>query len=63
MIFNFLKHLIMALLLDAGAALAFGVDDKATTTAAPQSCTLPAATVTSGASQPSTDLPDTGTRS
>jgi hypothetical protein len=46
-IFNILKHLVMALLLDAGAALAFGVDDPAAAQAAtpPQSCALPAAAV------------------
>lgn len=45
MIFNFLKHVLVALLIDAGAGLAFGVvtapaADTAIT--APQSCMVPA---------------------
>ncbi len=46
MIFNFLKHLFLALILDAGAGLAFGVDAAPAADAAaapPQSCMLPAA--------------------
>ena len=63
MIFNFLKHFILALLLDAGAALAFGVDEPATQeTTAPQSCMFPAAALTDAAI-PSTQSPDTGARS
>jgi hypothetical protein len=61
MIFNFLKHFLLALLLDAGAALAFGVDEPATTDPlAPQSCLLPAATFTDAQS---THSLDTGARS
>jgi len=45
MIFNFLKHLIVALLLDAGAALAFDSDAEpaaAVTVVSAQSCSVPA---------------------
>jgi hypothetical protein len=46
MIFNFLKHLLLALLIDAGAGLAFGVDAAPAVEVAatpPQSCVVPAA--------------------
>lgn len=47
MIFNLIKHLIMALLLDAGAAMAFDIEANepapAATSAVPaQSCSVPA---------------------
>lgn len=46
MIFNFIKHLVMALLLDAGAAMAFDIDlsepAPAAATVAAQSCAVPA---------------------
>ena len=63
MIFNFLKHLFVALLIDAGAGLAFGVDAAPATDAAatpPQSCMVPAA-VTGTNLQASE--PDNGTQS
>ena len=52
MIFNFLKHLIVALLLDAGAAMAFDIDagepaPVAVAAMPAQSCALPTALITS----------------
>lgn len=72
MIFNFIKHLIMALLLDAGAALAFDVEaDTAaapattvvTATPAAQSCALPFAAATDSADAQAANHNDSGTRS
>jgi hypothetical protein len=63
MIFNFLKHLFVALILDAGAGLAFGVDAAPaadTVAAPPQSCMVPAAVT--GADLKTTE-PDNGTQS
>jgi hypothetical protein len=51
MIFNIIKHFFMALLLDAGAAMAFDVDldepAPITATAPAQSCALPAPQINS----------------
>ena len=43
MIFNFIKHLVVALLLDAGAAFAFGTNGTPAPAPVAQSCALPAA--------------------
>ena len=62
MIFNLLKNLLIALLLDAGAALAFDIDGAEPAVAAvPQSCALPV--VATESSTTPINTPDSDTQS
>jgi len=61
MIFNLLKNLLIALLLDAGAALAFDIESAEPAVATvPQSCALPVIATDSSSTAPiNTPDPDT----